>query len=170
VTNTVIIAIDPGASGAIAIFADGQPAAVHDMPTMPRKASGQEVNGAALADLLRDVRRNNSGASFSAVVELVHARPAGLGGVRAAGNSSSFRFGEALGVVKGVLAALGIARTDVTPQAWKRRYGLSGADKDVSRTRAIELWPALADRLARKKDDGRAEALLIGAFWIARET
>ncbi len=38
------------------------------------------------------------------------------------------------------------------------------ADKETSRKRAISLAPMLADRLSRKKDDGRAEAILIALY------
>ena len=39
-----------------------------------------------------------------------------------------------------------------------------GKDKDASRLRAIQLFPVVANRLDRKKDDGRAEALLLAEY------
>jgi crossover junction endodeoxyribonuclease RuvC len=61
----------------------------------------------------------------------------------------------------GLLAALQIAYTTVRPAIWKRALGL-GKDKEAARLRAMQLFPA-AD-LRRKKDHGRAEALLL-AWW-----
>jgi hypothetical protein len=38
------------------------------------------------------------------------------------------------------------------------------SDKDNSRVKAMELFPALTDDLARVKDDGRAEAVLLAEY------
>jgi len=43
------------------------------------------------------------------------------------------------------------------------------ADKDGARRMAIQQFPALADRLNRKKDEHRAEALLMAAYAKAVE-
>ena len=53
----------------------------------------------------------------------------------------------------------------VTPQKWKKDMGLT-SDKNESLTMARELWPITP--LARKKDNGRAEALLM-AEWLRRQ-
>lgn len=80
------------------------------------------------------------------------------------GVSSTFKFGRGLGVVEGVLAASLIPMMWVAPGIWKRHFRLSG-DKEASRQRAIERWPAGADRYFRRKaDHGAAEAALI-ALW-----
>jgi crossover junction endodeoxyribonuclease RuvC len=79
------------------------------------------------------------------------------------GVSSSFRFGQAFGAIEGVLGALGVSLSYVTPATWKRALGLS-SDKDEARLRAIQLYPAAAENLQRRKDIDRAEALLI-ATW-----
>lgn len=166
-TMRLTIGIDPGMSGAIAFVADGVPAAVHDMPVMPRKAGGNQVNAAELAALLRGTFHSHAGAYIVAVLEVVNAMPSipGQNGERRQmGSSSAFRFGESYGIVRGVLGALGIGVIPAVPVVWKKRMGLSGAEKDVARTVAIERWPALHPSLARKKDIGRADALLIAAW------
>jgi hypothetical protein len=43
-----------------------------------------------------------------------------------------------------------------------------GIGKDASRSRAMELYPSHQKEFARAKDDGRADAVLIG-FWYLRE-
>lgn len=166
-TLRVTIGIDPGMSGAIAIFADGAPVSVHDMPVMERRAGGQQVNAAELASLLRGILREHPGAYIVAVLEQVNAMPSipGANGERRGmGSSSAFRFGESYGVVRGVIGALGIGLIHALPRTWKQRMGLTGTEKDVARTSAIERWPAMAGQLARKKDIGRADALLIAAW------
>ncbi|MGN6312875.1 MAG: hypothetical protein ACTHMO_03835 [Rhodanobacteraceae bacterium] len=154
-------------TGAIAVFADGVPVSVHDMPVMERRAGGQQVNAAELAALLRGTFHAHPGAYIVAVLEQVNAMPSipGPNGERRGmGSSSAFRFGESYGVVRGVIGALGIGLVHAIPRTWKQRMGLSGAEKDVARTTAIERWPAWHSSLARKKDVGRADAMLIAAW------
>jgi crossover junction endodeoxyribonuclease RuvC len=79
------------------------------------------------------------------------------------GVSSAFAFGEGFGIVKGVLAALGIPCQLVPPAKWKRDMGLNQS-KDGSRAKAIAKWPAHAYEFKRAKDDGKAEACLIAAW------
>jgi crossover junction endodeoxyribonuclease RuvC len=75
-----------------------------------------------------------------------------------------FSFGRALGVIEGVTAGFRMNVDWVTPQAWKKHYGLIKSDKNASRAKAQEVFPAYRDLFARAKDDGPAEAALI-AMW-----
>jgi crossover junction endodeoxyribonuclease RuvC len=74
-----------------------------------------------------------------------------------------FRFGQAYGMILGVVGALAIPARHVTPSKWKKTLGLNG-DAEASRGRAIETWPAHADLFSRKKDHNRGEAALIGLY------
>ncbi len=159
-TLRITIGIDPGATGALAVLADGKVDTVIDMPVSARKAGGQQINAAELGALLRGVGVKHHGADLLMVLEQVSAMPG-------QGVSSMFRFGESVGVIRGALGALRLPLLCVSPQVWKRHHGLIGADKDVARTRAIELFPEVSGLLARKKDIGRADALLIAA-WACR--
>ena len=166
-THRLVIGIDPGQSGAIALLADNHFAGFIDMPTMPRKTSGEEIDAAFLGRKLRDARSAHEGAYCVAVLEQVNAMPSipGKDGTRRAmGASSAFRFGESYGVLKGVLGALNLPVVFVAPLTWKRRLRLEGTKKDFSRTAAIEWFPSATEYLQRKKDVGRADALLI-AHW-----
>ena len=158
-TLRLIIGCDPGQSGCLAMLADGEPAGFIDMPTMPRKAGGFEVNGAALAAKLRGELMNHRGAFVLAVVEQVSSMPK-------QGLASTFRFGQSDGILRGVLATLGIGFVEVHPVKWKGHFGLKGQEKDAARALAIRRFPSVAEQLARKKDCGRADALLI-ALWAA---
>lgn len=151
------IGIDPGQTGCVAVLADGEFAGFIDMPTMPRPAGGNQINGTELAAALREIRTRHPGADVLACLEQVSAMPG-------QGVSSMFRFGEGFGVVQGVLATLGVPVVMVHPQRWKKAASLIGKDKDVARTVAIQRFPGAADQLKRKKDIGRADALLI-AQW-----
>jgi crossover junction endodeoxyribonuclease RuvC len=162
----MIIGIDPGITGAIA-FLSAEPrlgvAVLEDMPTMQRGKTGakQQINGRELARIFNSM---NTGTPRHVYLEHVMGAPRKSGGGSVMGAASAFNFGHSFGVIQGVLGALEIPYTLVTPSVWKKRANLIGAEKDMSRTRAIELYPKLADELARKKDVGRAEALLIAIF------
>lgn len=153
----VTLGIDPGTSGAIVVLADGEPVDLHDMPASDRLDVGREVNPVRLAAMLRDVRQRYAGAHCLAVLEEV-------GGRHGEGSRSVFRFGESFGALKGVLGALGIGWITVRPQAWKKHHGLIGTEKDAARIYAMQRFPRVAQSLARKRDGGRADALLIGRW------
>lgn len=143
-----ILGIDPGINGAFAsIYNDD--ITLHDLPTAG-EGKHRVIATAVLAHQLKEL------APTFAVMERVHAMPR-------QGVSSSFRFGQAFGAIEGVLGALGVSLSYVTPATWKRALGLS-SDKDEARLRAIQLYPAAAENLQRRKDIDRAEALLI-ATW-----
>ena len=145
-----ILGIDPGLGGALALWhPDG--VQIEDMPTVSG-TSKRQVDESALANILRcfDIEH--------AFYERVHSMPK-------QGVVSSFSFGVSFGVIRGALAALSIPRTQVEPTTWKRAMGLvAGAPKDASRHRAAELCPKSGHYLLRRKDDGRAEALLIALY------
>jgi len=155
-----IAAIDPGITGALALLEDGVYRAVVDMPTMARSKTGkkQQVNAAHVATVLQGWSPD------AVVIEFVQAMPR-VGSKAGMGAASAFNFGESAGVVRGVVATLGLEAHFVTPQSWKKRAGLVGADKEASRAKAQLLWPDAP--LARKKDQGRAEALLIARYGVA---
>jgi crossover junction endodeoxyribonuclease RuvC len=52
----------------------------------------------------------------------------------------------------------------IPPRRWQKWWGIKKADKEFSRELASEHFPVYADRLARKKDHNRAEALLIAEY------
>ena len=137
-----ILGIDPGLSGALVILEDTQPIEWMRMPTYMVGKSNR-VNGAAVSSFI------NKSKIDRAVIELVHSMPG-------QGVTSSFTFGHACVTVMGVLAALEIPVSVITPQEWKKRAGLIGKDKDAARSRALELWPHW--RVLDKKGEGQAMA------------
>lgn len=167
----VVIGIDPGVSGAVAIF-DGAALAVVDIPTQARRyGKGNEVSPAGLGRLLGPYRDRDC----VIVLEQVNAMPPTGKPCRVCkrspsmGATSAFHFGEGVGVIRGVAAALEIPIAFVLPQVWKRKAGLISKDKDAARTLAMELFPHYADSLAWKKDIGRADAILIAKFGLDPE-
>lgn len=91
-----------------------------------------------------------------AVLEQVHAMPK-------QGVSSTFRFGQCYGALQMAVVGHGYEVHDVTPQKWKKHFGLSN-DKGVSRSVASQRFPQCAELFKRVKDDGRAEAALMALY------
>jgi crossover junction endodeoxyribonuclease RuvC len=146
--SAVILAIDPGLSGAgSVVHVTGTLVATLDLPTRRR------INTAGLGDLVRE-----RGPYAFAIVEQVSAMPGN-------GVSGMFKFGQTYGTILGVLGALAIPVRHVAPSTWKRALGLNN-DGETSRARAIETWPDHADLFARKKDHNRAEAALLGLYGL----
>ena len=154
----VIIGIDPGISGAIGVIWPDNTYEVIDMPVMAKgKGSSKvksQVNAAELAGILRE--------STSPIIYLER-----ISSMPGQGVASMFSMGDTFGCIRGVCAALGLRTEIITPQSWKKSYGL-GKDKEIVRAKAIELFPEAP--LSRKKDHNRAEALLIANYGKQNES
>lgn len=161
VPPSTVIGIDPGLSGALVCIRGAEVLACHDLPVESGVGRRNRLSAPVLTHHLRELLTAHG--PCRAALEAVSAMPG-------QGVSSMFSFGRSLGAVEGVLAALGIAVTYYTPAVWKRSYGLSGRPKDASRTRALELFPSAAGLLTRKKDHGRAEALLLAHLLLSAGT
>lgn len=158
----MIIGIDPGCSGALALlFDDGEIVDTLLMPTI-KVGTKSRVNGAAIAAWLRDAKERSGVRGIHAYLEQVGAMPG-------QGVSSMFTFGHAAGLVEGVVTGAGIPLTLVTPQAWKKKAGLIGQDKDAARSRAIQLYPGCRLLDLKGKGQALADAILIArhGIWLA---
>ena len=92
------------------------------------------------------------------VVESVHSRPK-------QGIASTAKFMRAAGSIEAVAALTRYPFMLVTPQAWKKHSGLIGMPKTASLDVARARFPDALGELKRKKDHGRADALLM-ALWL----
>ena len=132
----------------------GDVVALHDTPTLTLKASRgtrHEYDLPGMVQLLQPY----AGHGAHVVIEESQAMPGQ--GVR-----STFTTGVGFGAWLALLAALEIPYTRVRPAVWKRMFMLRGHDKEAARLLAQQLFPS-AD-LRRKKDHGRAEALLLAVY------
>lgn len=146
----MIVGIDPGLTGAIGVLSDGgQFIAVHDMPVKKLIKKRNQLNASVLAKMLRDINPS--------VVFLEHVHP-----MPHDGSMQAFSFGCGYGIIQGVLETLEIPYSFSSPQKWKKTAGLIGKDKDAARLLAQQLFSEAS--LTRKKDIGRADALLIAKF------
>ena len=155
----LIIGIDPGISGSICFFQNGKIMDVVEMPTMAEgKKNKKQVNGAQIyyeiSSRIKDIKKED----IKVIIEQVSAMPG-------QGVTSMFNFGQTFGAIKGVCAALELPIFFVRPSKWKKHFELINSSKDSSRTKAIEMYPALSNQLAKKKDVNKSDAILIARYY-----
>ena len=153
----LVIGIDPGISGSICFFQDGEIIDVVEMPTMTEgKKNKKQVNGSQVANIIKE--RLNGDKEIIVVVEHVNAMPG-------QGVTSMFNFGQSFGILKGICSAMQLPMYFVRPAKWKKYFNLINSEKDASRTKAIEVFPYFSSELSRKKDSNKADAILIASFY-----
>ena len=147
--NTLIIAIDPGASGAFAVKWPGRPILTYSMP-----------DDAEMAEILGAYKDACNLEKLELVAYLEE-----VGGYigKPTPGSAMFNFGNGYGFIRGVLAANYIKTVLVRPQTWQK--GVSG----VQSTKGPERKRALKEAAARlypniKVTLGNADALLIADY------
>ena len=155
----LIIGIDPGISGAICFFEDGEVKDIIDMPVMADgKKNKRQINGPQTYNEIYLRTKNFSNKDIFVVVEQVSAMPG-------QGVTSMFNFGQSFGVIKGICSAMQLSMHFVRPAKWKKYFGLIKSEKDASRTKVIEIFPYISSKLSRKKDSNKADAILIASFF-----
>lgn len=133
-----VIGIDPGANGGFAVIGPDGTFAIKNPDTE--------------ADIVAELRLFSASSQCVAYLEQVHSMPK-------QGVVSVFSFGQNYGFLRGVLATLNVRRSFVRPQVWQKALGCSSkGDKNVTKRRAQELFPAL------KITHATADALLIAEY------
>lgn len=160
---TIVLACDPGLTGAIAVLDHTGLRSIQDLPTMlipgigPEALIKREIDVRALATLVRALVPPYE----SPICVIEHASIVGGKGSQAIVSLAATKSA----VVTTLRLTLKVEVHRVSPKAWKRFYGLS-SDKSAALVMARRLWPR-SDALRRAKDHNRAEAALI-ARWAQR--
>ena len=155
----LIIGIDPGISGSICFFENGKIIDVIEMPTMTEgKKNKKQVNGSQIYNEISNRINGSQNKDIRVIVEQVSAMPG-------QGVTSMFNFGQSFGILKGICSAMQLPIFFVRPAKWKKYYNLINSEKDASRTRAIEIFPYFSQKLSKKKDANKADAILIASFY-----
>lgn len=170
-TVDLIVAIDPGATGAIAFLdTTGNLLGVEDIP-VDRISVGKHSRSRVAIPKLLALLGQARGAY--GVIEQPTYRPmtrpnaqTGVPETAAMGVAGAGAFGETYGCLITACVACGLSLDEVRPGVWGKAIGLKGG-KDDARRMAGNLFPGLSSLFARVKDHNRAEAALIG-FWKAR--
>ncbi len=155
----LIIGIDPGISGAICFFENGEVKEILDMPNMAEgKKNKRQINGTQIYNEISKRIINIPKKEVVVVIEQVAAMPG-------QGVTSMFNFGQSFGVLKGICSAMQLSMHFVRPAKWKKYFNLIKTKKDASRTKVIEIFPYISSQLSRKKDSNKADAILIASFY-----
>jgi crossover junction endodeoxyribonuclease RuvC len=149
------IGIDPGLDGAAAMISDaGAVLSVFDTPTLLVGKGGKRDYD------LRTMRAWLGAFSpWDCDVAIEHQQAFPGQGV-----TSMFSLGRGYGLWLGLLAGLGMSYSPISPVRWRKAM-LDGMPKgkDTGRLRAMQLFPQAS--LSRKRDHGRADALLLAEYF-----
>jgi len=148
--NKIYIGIDPGVTGAIAILHDDDSGFLEKLPTrrVPNKSRREKrIDGREFYKLIPKIR---------STVVLEKTQPMRDSAMTA------FSMGQSRGILYGILDACMMPVFDVTPQQWKKHFGLIGKGKDASIAKAVELYPRWKERIGRNHN--LAEALLLARY------
>lgn len=172
----ILVSIDPGKSGSVCVIAHDGAITFHDTPTVSAGTGGKrEYDVQAMRAILAPFHARPIDPYLPHVPVLValekqQAMPAKLHG-RSQGTVSSFSTGEGYGLWQGLIVGLGLSLELIHPRTWKAkmladvpRDADGKQSKEASRLKALQLFPQCASDLKRKKDEARAEALLLGEF------
>ena len=155
----LIIGIDPGISGAICFFQNGEITDVIDMPSMADgKKNKRQINSQQVFNEVSERIINIPKKEIIVVIEQVSAMPG-------QGVTSMFNFGQSFGVLKGICSAMQLSMYFVRPAKWKKYYNLINSEKDASRTKVIQIFPYISEQLSKKKDANKADAILLASFF-----
>lgn len=149
--SAAVLGIDPGVRGGFALLQPDGRVAMHG-GLKPDMTEVDVVNNINLAISLSITGR----CSLVCYMEKV-------GFIKGDGGKGSFTFGRIYGLLRGVLHCRSVPINDVYPVIWQAKLGcLTGGNKNVSKKRAIELFPKLQITHAT------ADALLIARYgWQA---
>lgn len=159
----IVIGIDPGLTGAVAVMDDQGVRAVFDIPTMPVPGAGpkalvkNKVDGYALCQLLL----NHCPAGYGKPRVFLE-KVSTMGGANNAVQTQGSLM-RSLGAIESVVECLKWPLEQVAPQTWKKLYGI-GSDKAMALAKARELHKEAATDLKLAKHHNRAEAVLL-AHW-----
>lgn len=167
-----ILGIDPGLIGGLAIYVTGDDlngprrcVCAVDIPTFESKMKTKKKNTSKRIDVIDLQRFIKANFPDHAIIERAQAMPD-------QGSASGFRYGRAIGAIEATVLCCGVPLSIVSPRQWKKHFELSrGEDetisqyKEQSRQMALKLKiKGAKDFLTRKKDHGRAEALLLAIY------
>jgi len=137
---SVVVGIDPGQSGGIAIINSAGLILPYKMPETERD----------IYDLLESYKISNP----IVWLEKVHAMPK-------QGVSSTWKFAANYGFLRGIVTALKYPLYDVTPQTWQKAMGcMSRGDKNITKAKAQQLYPQI--KITHKI----ADCLLIATYGV----
>lgn len=146
----VVLGVDPGAAGGIAVIRNGR-LTTYKMPqTYPD-----------IFSLLDGIRKSNEPCQLTCIIERV-----GLG-LPGQSSKATATFARHCGHLEMALYALGIPTEEVTPQKWQKAYSNQiGSSKGLTKTEWKNKLKGLAQRLypSEKVTLNTADAILLAHY------
>ena len=168
----IFVGVDPGISGAVCIYDSvTREVKFYDTPVVRIKSGKTFKNQLDPHAASRILQAPDDKDGILITIEKVSAMPSVVGDDgqerRSMGATSAFNFGMGFGIWIGICAASMLPYELVHPATWKSKL-LAGMarGKDASRVKAMQLFPQIAKDLARKKDHGRADALMLAIYGV----
>ena len=154
----IVIGIDLGVTGAMTAIGP-QGLTVHDLP-ITEDERGKRLNAPAFVALVRQlIPASETGLLAAENVHVMQVKG------RAMSHSTETTLVGLRYAVQAVADCLRLRLELVTPQSWKKHYGIKADTKgQQARETAARLYPEAAPMLARVKDHNRAESVLIAHY------
>ena len=157
----VIVGIDPGNTGAIAVVESGrwENVVVYDMPTLVTEGSGKTKSGKKKTHTVLDEQAIRTLLTDSMPIDFVCIEKSQS--MPGQGVTSVANYMCGYGILRGICVGLGISYSLVHPATWRKSL-MKDMDKgkQASIVRAQQLYP----KAVIGKKDGRADALLIAHY------
>lgn len=170
------LGVDPGVNGAIALFhPELELSRSWDLPTLKVPAPGNKrtkggqlryrtiLDEAKILDVLARIKAAAGNAPLAGVIEAVAPmrHKDKFGKAQSEGPLGAFNFGASWGLIRGLVRPF-CPYYLAYPVAWRPKMVGQGTAKSSSIALASELFPHL--EFPRKKDEHRAEALLLAVY------
>jgi crossover junction endodeoxyribonuclease RuvC len=144
----MFLGVDPGKSGAMAVI---------DADSIPKGHIKLDETDADISTWLRSWRSLIRFGSLEKV-----------GSMPGQGVSSTFKFGRSFGFVQGLMVAWAVPFELITPSKWQGEIGCrSGGDKNVTKTKAQQLFPEQS--ITHKTADAFLLAEYARRIWFSRK-
>lgn len=153
--STTLVSVDPGLYGAFAVFEGGQFKYAHPLP-LTKMGNQNIIDSHKLMKLLPEKAE-------VVVLEQVSSMPRD-------GSVSAFKFGRNTGQVLACLQIIsnGQEVQQVTPSVWKKAMNLTGLPKSaaIDSAKRVVKHEAFWKGRTKKVNEGLADAIMIGWYWI----
>ena len=148
--------IRPDPKGAVVLISgSGKVLSVADLPTSGGRQGDDHLNPALLYQTLHTFPVTTY---FIVEERTPRLKPS---------SGDPYRLGRSLGMVEGVLSAIGFEYDRVSAPMWQQAHRVYGAANDFRRTRALELDAELAPHLTTKDTLPRADAYLMARYGLS---
>jgi len=155
----IVLGVDPGLNGGLALVCKNGAGVAELIAAIDVPTTGEGAKRRVDVPRVLEFARSPGRTPDHAIIERAQAMPD-------QGASSGFSYGRAVGALEACVSGLMIPFTIIESTAWKKAHGLIKREKEDSRQRALQLFPAAAV-FARKMDHNRAEAALMAHFGFA---